>query len=214
MRGLLLYPLTLFLVLCGIVAFPFVLLLCPLHRRLGATRKEFRSSMTGDAEISHASHQTTRGILINASAEKVWPWIVQMGYRRAGWYGFDQMDNDGIPSANTILPEFQSLQIGQIIGEEGLEVRSIRANESLVLSFSYPNTVWVFKEGIWPKFGSSSLEYKLDAIDADRTRLIIRMRFKLKLLALPTLWWPFFEIGDLLNACKQLAGIKKRAESN
>lgn len=188
MRGLILNPLTLFLVLCGIVAFPFVLLLRPLHLMLGAAKKDFQSSTTGDPEISHASYQTTRGILLNASAEKVWPWIVLMGYRRDGWYGFDQMDSGGIPSANTILPEFQSLQIGQIIGEEGLEVRSIRANESLVLSFSYPNTVWVFKEGIWPKFGSSSLEYKLNAIDADRTRLIIRMRFKLKFLALPTLW--------------------------
>lgn len=138
MRGLILNPLTLFLVLCGIVAFPFVLLLRPQHLRLGAAKKEFQSSTTGDPEISHASYQTTRGILLNASAEKVWPWIVLMGYRRDGWYGFDQMDNGGIPSANTILPEFQSLQIGQIIGEEGLEVRSIRANESLVLSFRIP----------------------------------------------------------------------------
>lgn len=170
--------------------------------------------MAGDKEIADASYQTTRVISINACVEKVWPWIVQMGYRRAGWYGFDQLDNDGIPSATKILPQFQTLQVGQIIGEEGLAVRFFNVNESLVLSFSYPKTVWVFKEGIWPKFGNSSLEYKLKPVDADHTRLIIRMRFKLKILSLPTLWWPFFEIGDFLNASKQLLGIKNRVESN
>ncbi len=214
MRALILYPLTLIFALCGIIVIPFMMLLRPIHRRLGVSKKEFDSKMSGDAEISHASYQTTVGILIDACPEKVWPWIVPMGYRCAGWYGFDQMDNDGIPSATTILPEFQSLQIGQVIGEEGLAVRSFQANKSPVLSFSYPATIWVFKEGIWPKFGSSSLEYKLDAIGTGHTRLIIRMRFKLKILALPTLWWAFFEIGDCLNTCKQLAGIKKRVEAN
>jgi hypothetical protein len=214
MRALILYPLTLFFIFCGILCFPIVLLFRPIHRRWGAIKKEVNTKMDGDDEILDASYQTTRAVSIDAGVQKVWPWIVQMGYRRAGWYGYDQFDNDGIPSATKLLPEFQNLQIGQVIGEEGLAVRSVQPNDSLVLSFSYPKPIWVFKEGIWPKFGSSSLEYKLNPIDADHTRLIIRMRFKLKILELTTLWWPFFEIGDFLNASKQLMGIKKRVESS
>lgn len=214
MRKIIFYPLTLLLVLCGLFAFPFVVLVRPLHRRWGATKREYESEMAGDTEISRPSYQTTRAVTINAGIEKVWPWIVQIGYRRAGWYGFDQMDNDGIPSATKILPEFQTLAVGQVIGEEGLAVRSLQPNRSLVLSFSYPKTIWVFKEGIWPKFGSSSLEYLLVPVDSGHSRLIMRMRFKLKLFSLPAIWWPFFEIGDFLNAIKQLSGIKQRVESN
>jgi hypothetical protein len=28
-----------------------------------------------------------------------------MGYRRGGWYGYDRIDNDSIPSTVQVLPE-------------------------------------------------------------------------------------------------------------
>ena len=118
----------------------------------------------------------------------------------------------GFPSATRILPEFQDPQIGETIGEEGLTVRTVEPGRSFVLSFSHPTTVWVFKEGIWPKFGASSLSYLLQPLDAGRTRLVVRMRFAASLVSVPILWWPFFEIGDFMNARKQLTGMKLRAE--
>ena len=213
MRALILYPLTFVLFVGGIVAFPLIWLLRPLHRRWGATTGEIKSPMLGDAEVPGATYQATRATTIRAAPGVVWPWIAQMGYRRAGWYGYDQFDNDGVPSATCILPEYQHPLVGDVIGEEGLTLRVIQPNMSLVASFAHPQTVWVFKEGIWPKFGSSSLEYALHPIGEDQTRLVIRIRFRLRLLALPTLWWPFFEVGDFLNARKQLAGIKRRVEA-
>lgn len=212
-RALFLYPLTFVLFLGGIALFPILLLLRSFHSRCGATSEEVNSTMPGDGEIKSPFFQATRAVTINVSPEDVWPWIAQMGYRRAGWYGFDQFDNDGIPSSNCILSEFQNPQIGQVIGEEGLAIRAIEPNRFLVLSFSHPTTKWVFKEGIWPKFGASSLTYKLHPLGENRTRLIVRVRFAARLLSLPILWWPFFEIGDFLNVCKQLPGIKQRAES-
>jgi hypothetical protein len=212
-RALILYPLTFILFLGGIVLFPLLLLLRPIHRRWGASTEEANSPMPGDSELNASIFQATRAATINANARDIWPWIAQMGYRRAGWYGFDQFDNDGIPSATRIMPEFQNPQIGQVIGEEGLTVRVIEPNRSLVLSFSHPNTVWVFKEGIWPKFGASSLSYNLRPLENGRTRLVVRTRFAAKLFSLPILWWPFFEIGDFLNARKQLLAIKLRAEN-
>jgi hypothetical protein len=213
-RALILYPLTFILFLGGIALFPALLLFRHFHRKWGAIPEETTAAMPGDSEIKSPIFQATRAVTINASARDIWTWIAQMGYRRAGWYGFDQFDNDGIPSSTRILPEFQNPQIGQVIGEEGLTVRSIETNRSLVLSFSHPTTIWIFKEGIWPKFGASSLSYHLHPLDEERTRLIVRMRFAAKLLSLPILWWPFFEIGDFLNARKQLLAIKTRAETN
>lgn len=211
-RAAVLYPLTFCLFVGGIVTFPLLLILRRFHRTWGATADEADAPMPGDAELRGAFFQATRAITIEADVDAVWPWIVQMGYRRAGWYGFDQFDNDGIPSATRILPEFQDPHVGEIIGEEGLTVRAIEPGRSLLLAFSHPTTVWVFKEGIWPKFGASSLSYLLRPLDAGRTRLVVRMRFAASLVSVPILWWPFFEIGDFLNARKQLRGIKARAE--
>jgi hypothetical protein len=211
-RAVILYPLTFCLFVGGIVLFPLLLLFRRYHQRWGASPKEVGAPMPGDAELRSAFFQATRAITIEASVDAVWPWIAQMGYRRAGWYGFDQFDNDGVPSATQILPEFQSPHIGEVIGEEGLTIKAIEPDRSLVLAFSNPTTVWVFKEGIWPKFGASSLSYLLQPLTPGRTRLVVRMRFSASLTALPILWWPFFEIGDFLNARKQLIGIKLRAE--
>jgi hypothetical protein len=211
-RGLILYPLTFLLFLGGILAFPILLLLRPFHRSWGATPHEANTTLPGDAELKAAIFQATRAATINATPKDVWPWIVQMGYHRAGWYGFDQFDNDGIPSATHLLPEFQNPRVGEVIGEEGLTIREVDPTQCLVLSFSHPNTVWVFKEGIWPKFGASSLAYILRPLDQSRTRLIVRMRFDARLFSLPILWWPFFEIGDFLNARRQLLGIRRRVE--
>jgi hypothetical protein len=66
---------------------------------LGATDQEVRRAMPGDQLIPDAA-STTRAITITAPPEQVWPWLVQLGYGRAGWYSYDWIDNDGHPSAD------------------------------------------------------------------------------------------------------------------
>ena len=41
----------------------------------------------------------THAITIDAPPEAVWPWLVQLGSGRAGWYAYDHIDNGGRPSA-------------------------------------------------------------------------------------------------------------------
>lgn len=212
-RALVFYPLTFCLFVGGILLSPVLLPFRRYHRTWGAISAEVAATMPGDDELQSAFFQATRAITVRAPADAIWPWIAQMGYRRAGWYGFDQFDNDGVPSATEILPEYQNPQVGEVIGEEGLTVRAVKPGEHLVLAFYHPTTVWVFKEGIWPMFGASSLSYLLQPVDAGCTRLVVRMRFSASLTSIPILWWPFFEIGDFLNARRQLTGIKRRAES-
>ncbi len=48
--------------------------------------------------------QTTRAVTIGAPPSEIWPWLVQIGYGRAGWYSYDRIDNDGRPSATRIVP--------------------------------------------------------------------------------------------------------------
>jgi proline iminopeptidase len=51
-------------------------------------------------------------VTLPAPPETVWPWLVQMGADRAGFYSFDRLDNGGRPSAREIHPEWQELAVG------------------------------------------------------------------------------------------------------
>lgn len=82
--------------------------------------------MPGDDVVPRAQFNATRSISIDAAPKDVWPWIVQLGYRRAGFYTYDQVDNASEPSADRIIEEYQDLKIGDEIrmwhGSYGLSI--------------------------------------------------------------------------------------------
>jgi hypothetical protein len=100
----------------------------PWQHRWGASDDEVGRAMPGDDVIPDAA-STTRAIGIAAPPEEVWPWLVQIGHGRAGWYSYDWIDNDGHRSATTIVPELQALTVGdQILMVPGMgpRVRDLR----------------------------------------------------------------------------------------
>ena len=62
--------------------------------------------------VPKASFNVTRASTIDAPPERAWPWIVQMGYRRAGFDTYALLDNAGDESADCILPEYQDPKAG------------------------------------------------------------------------------------------------------
>ncbi|MFB4306882.1 hypothetical protein [Actinomadura sp. GTD37] len=68
--------------------------------------------MRGDGLLSRAQHRATRAITIDAAPDEVRPWLVQVGYRRAGWYAGD-LDDFPRPNVRRIVPELQDLRVGQ-----------------------------------------------------------------------------------------------------
>jgi hypothetical protein len=82
------------------------------HLRWGATNPEVAAPMPGDELVAQSSFNATRAITIDAPPEAVWPWIVQLGFGRAGWYTYDLFDNAGRPSAEGILPAYQQPKLG------------------------------------------------------------------------------------------------------
>jgi hypothetical protein len=87
----------------------------PWQRRWGATDPEVRRAMPGDDILGPGAASTTRAITIEAEPHDVFPWLVQIGYGRGGWYSYDWLDNDGKPSADSIRPSLQDLSIGDRI---------------------------------------------------------------------------------------------------
>lgn len=79
----------------------------------GATGDEVAGDYPGDELIPDPVDWATMATTLPAPPESVWPWLVQMGGDRGGWYSRDWLDNNGKPSADRIVPEWQDLHVGQ-----------------------------------------------------------------------------------------------------
>jgi hypothetical protein len=82
----------------------------------GATRAERSGPLPGDDVVSSARYVTTRAVTVDAPPERIWPWLVQMGQDRAGFYTHNwvkRLLRSGIPDAHELHPEWQSLEVGR-----------------------------------------------------------------------------------------------------
>ncbi len=74
--------------------------------------------LPGDDVLPTADYQTTRAVTIQASAESIWPWLVQMGQDRAGFYTHNWVERllrSGIPDVSEIHPEWQHIEAGDLV---------------------------------------------------------------------------------------------------
>jgi hypothetical protein len=104
-------------------------------RSWGIDPDEATRAMPGDDLVEDPSVMDTRGITIDAPPKAVWPWLVQMGYGRAGWYSYDAMDMRG-KSIRSIVPEWQSIAVGDLIHTDpdgGFHVKVVEPGRALVL---------------------------------------------------------------------------------
>jgi hypothetical protein len=152
-----------------------------------------------------AQYNSTRAISIDAPPEAVWPWLVQVGCLRAGWYSNDLLDNLAHPSATTIVPELQHIEVGQWVpmspkpsDRSGLKVHSLEVNRWLL--WTTPDSTWA---------------WQLIPIENVGTRLIVRIsaRYDWRHPLFALLGVVLMEFGDFAMLRRMLRGIKIRAES-
>ena len=187
----------------------------PWHLRRGSTKEGIQRSLPGDELVSDPKFVWNQAITINAPVAGVWPWVVQIGNQRAGWYSWDGIHrllgvagsvDDPRGSASRIIPELQNLQLGDEIrmmpedmGVPGYKVISIEPERALVTHIDDEN--------------GASWVWVLDPIDAGTTRLIVRFRQKWAPGLMGLAFWIGDELGSLLMQPKTLSGIKQRAEA-
>jgi hypothetical protein len=93
------------------------------HLRLLArpTVAERRAQLPGDALVS-ADVVMDRAFTVSGSTEQVWPWLVQLGRRRAGWY-LPRTVERAVPRSRRALrhldPALQGLAVGDVIPDWG-----------------------------------------------------------------------------------------------
>jgi hypothetical protein len=175
------------------------------HLRWGATRTEVDQAMPGDGMISNPSYVSTRAITIDAPPERVWPWLVQVGCRRAGFYSNDLIDNLGKPSARSIVPGLQRLELGQYVP---MSPSPSPDTAFTVTSYRTPNQM------LWSK-SDSTWTWQLSSTDSGGTRLVTRIRaaYDWRRPAQALAGLVLMEFGDFAMRRRMLRGIKERAES-
>jgi hypothetical protein len=99
----------------GIGVSVYLQVIRPWQLRWGATDDEVRRPMPGDELVTRPTFNATRAVTVQAPPSLIWPWIVQIGFGKAGWYSYDLLDNFGRPSAKRIIPELQHLQPGDVV---------------------------------------------------------------------------------------------------
>ena len=143
-----------------------------------ATTVEKRRPLRVDSLVPESIFTSTHAITIDAPPEPVWPWIAQMGAGRAGWYSWDAIDNGGAPSAATILPNLQTVVVGDVMpavpgAADAFVVAAVDPPRDLVLT-------------VPDRHGGNAVgwEHVLDPLPDGRTRLIVRGRASSQWLAL------------------------------
>jgi hypothetical protein len=208
----------------------------PLHDTWGVDPEETGRALPGDDLVPDATLVETRGIAIDARPEDVWPWLMQMGYGRGGWYSYDQMDNSG-RSADRVMAELQDLSVGDIMPTwpgGGFKVAAMDDGRSLSL---YLDSDLVKEQqraaqtkgtagasaGVkvaggmggtaMPDFRASWTFVLVPVDDGTRTRVVERLRaWTPKPSPAHKVALPMFGVGVFLMTRKQLLGLKARVE--
>jgi hypothetical protein len=175
------------------------------HLRWGASEQEQRRPMPGDGEQFRSSFTATRAITVAAPPEDVWPWLVQIGFGRAGWYSYDWLDNLGRPSADRVIPELQGLRVGDWVPmsskvDERTAFRVAALEPNRMLLWTKPDSTWA---------------WVLDPVDGgSSTRVLSRLRCRHDPTSLPGLAGILLmELGDFPMFRKLLLNLRRRAEA-
>jgi len=208
-----------------------------LGRRWGATEVEVTMKIPGDELIPEPDEQTTHAITIRAGTADVWPWLVQMGYGRAGWYmdGLvsSLVDNyywpNTVPesvraelkhSADEIVPELQTLSLGDHIADGPIDMvyfNVSRLEPERVLAL-YSNTHLTYltphflSRTAMASYGEFCWNFYLIPVTSNSCRLVLRTRAAYGPRFIRILSKPLILLADFFYARQMLNGIKRRAE--
>lgn len=167
--------------------------------------------LPGDDLVLDPSDETTRAVTIEAPSNDVWPWIVQLGQGRGGFYSYTWLENlagAGIHNVDQVIPELQDL-------EEGDSIRMVREDywlqspiTSMTVERIEPGRTLVLQGhdgGTWT--------FHLDSVDEGTTRLIVRGRKpRTRTVVGYLLRYLTYELPHFIMERGMMLGIKARAE--
>ncbi|MFE5338121.1 SRPBCC family protein [Isoptericola sp. NPDC056573] len=178
----------------------------------GTAALEADQPLPGDDLVPSADVVATRAVGVRTPAAAVWPWLLQLGYGRGGFYSYDRIERLmglDIRSADRVVPEWQRLGPGDRVHLAegfGLRVAALEPRRHLVLlgdeggpdgapPFDFS---WAFVLRPWP--GRSA-----------GTRLLVRERYRSHGAA-GRLVVEATQVASWVMSAAMLRGIRDRAE--
>lgn len=169
----------------------------------GATAAEVQRTYPGDDILTHPVVAWTHAVTIRAAPEKVWPWIIQIGDTRGGFYSYTYVENliaqkDLYKNADQIHPEWQNPSVGQGIIFDMLAIQKVEAGRYMLATDNVPDLGWTWLWWLEPQANGN-------------TRLIIRMRIQAD-TPMPQVLMSLVDLGGYVMEKGMIDGIKTRAE--
>ena len=196
----------------------------PRLRHWGATEEEVSGPYPGAGLVPDGTRGATMAVTIDAPPAEVWPWLVQLGGDRGGWYSWDHLDNAGRPSARAVHPEWQDLELGDYVKYwtrrygpvDAWQVAALEPNRFLglhgysdlrgrPLDPGQPRPA-AYTEGLWG--------FWLKELPLGRTRLVIGgyEAFRPRWVGLLLSFWVFPPVVWVMQA-RMLAVLKRNVEA-
>ena len=195
----------------------------------GAATDEINGTLPGDDLIPHPKWQYTNAITVNAPTTDVWPWLVQIGQGRGGWYSYDALEaiagaanfTEG-HSARCILPELQDLKIGDRIWMHDrilpLTVAAMEPERFLVFLTRVDirtKSYFELDDGLPEHYVNSSWTFFLESPETETTRLLVRSRLDYSPnLVNDIAWRVFTDPISFIMERKMLLTLKRIAETS
>ncbi|MFC2067911.1 hypothetical protein ACFLTP_02735 [Chloroflexota bacterium] len=210
---------------CG-SSFMFVLFILPFlrskYRKWGSTEEELQRELQGDELVKNMKGWYNHAITINAKPANVWPWIVQLGQNKGGFYSYEILENivgSKIHNADYIVPGFQNTVVGDKVAMTPKAapyiVAAIEPSQAFVLQLRVNLQTQETVDNTQPlpdKYQDSSWVFFLEETYEGTTRLISRSRNDWNQSKINTFFYSIFGVVSQAMDRKMLKGIKKRAE--
>lgn len=191
----------------------------------------------GNSFITNPMVDLRYEIDIRAGPPEIWPWIQQVGYHRGGWYidtWWDKFAQEQFwprvvpkdargqytPPADTILPEYQDIQVGDVIpdgppGTAYYEVVGLERNHLLLLyattHFNYVAPQFIYRTRFAPR-GAFCWAFMIEEVDETSSSLASWWQAEACPKAMFALLKHFLILIDGAHQRQILRGIKRRAE--
>jgi hypothetical protein len=189
---------------------------------LGTSNEERTATYPGDDLIPSGRRFGAMATTIAAPPECVWPWLVQMGCDRTGFYSFDRLDNGGRPSADHIHTQWLNVREGDSIASvpdvsRWFNVALLAPEQALVLraSLTLPAARnFDPADGLPRAYSDSTWGFFLRPSIEGHTRLVVTGKARGKPHALTAVSnWLFWDPAHWVMQVKQFAGLRRRVES-
>lgn len=181
------------------------------EQSIRADARERERKLPGDELIANPIGSVTHAITIRSPPQDVWPWLVQMGAGRAGWYSYDFVDNGGHRSTDRILPQFQTIDVGTVFP-------ALPGATDAFVVLQYEPERWLVLGWVLPaeRVPVTTWALVLEELGSGRTRLIERGRVRSPYRPYGLPEWLTKRLAPVAHGVmvrRHMLGIARRAEA-